>query len=70
LYCYSARSSWSFGIMKLYLKGETMKEDKIVVPLDVPPAMREVYLANYHKITHDTGRLMLVAGDQKVEHLN
>jgi fructose-bisphosphate aldolase/6-deoxy-5-ketofructose 1-phosphate synthase len=32
--------------------------------------MRESYLANYHKITHGTGRLMLMAGDQKVEHLN
>jgi len=47
-----------------------VKEHKIDVPLDVPPAMRDVYLANYCKITHDTGRLMLMAGDQKVEHLN
>jgi fructose-bisphosphate aldolase / 6-deoxy-5-ketofructose 1-phosphate synthase len=47
-----------------------MKQDKVVIPLDVPTAMREVYLANYYKITHGTGRLMLMAGDQKVEHLN
>lgn len=47
-----------------------MNEKRIVVPLDVPPAMRETYIANYRKITHGTGRLMLMAGDQKVEHLN
>jgi fructose-bisphosphate aldolase/6-deoxy-5-ketofructose 1-phosphate synthase len=47
-----------------------MKQEKIIVPLDVPPAMRETYVSNYHRITHGTGRLMLMAGDQKVEHLN
>jgi fructose-bisphosphate aldolase / 6-deoxy-5-ketofructose 1-phosphate synthase len=47
-----------------------MNENKIVVPLDVPLWMREAYLTNYRKITHGTGRLMLMAGDQKVEHLN
>lgn len=47
-----------------------MKDQDILVPLDVSPAMREVYIANYREITHGTGRLMLMAGDQKVEHLN
>jgi fructose-bisphosphate aldolase/6-deoxy-5-ketofructose 1-phosphate synthase len=47
-----------------------MNENKVVVPLDVAPEMREAYLANYRKITQDTGRLMLFAGDQKAEHLN
>ena len=47
-----------------------MKDQDILVPLDVPSAMREVYITNYRKITHGTGRLMLMAGDQKVEHLN
>jgi len=47
-----------------------MSRQKIIVPLDVPPATREAYRANYAKITHGTGRLMLMAGDQKVEHLN
>jgi len=47
-----------------------MSENKIVIPLDVPPAMREAYYANYNKMTHGSGRLMLFAGDQKVEHLN
>lgn len=42
----------------------------VKVPLDVPEGMRDVYLANYSLITHDSGRLMLFAGDQKMEHLN
>ena len=45
------------------------KED-VIVPLDVPKAMRETYVKNYMEITRGTGRLMLFAGDQKVEHLN
>lgn len=43
---------------------------KIIVPLDVPKDARESYVQNFMTITHDTGRLMLFAGDQKVEHLN
>jgi DhnA family fructose-bisphosphate aldolase class Ia len=42
----------------------------IIVPLDVPQAMQERYIANYASITRNSGRLMLFAGDQKVEHLN
>jgi fructose-bisphosphate aldolase/6-deoxy-5-ketofructose 1-phosphate synthase len=45
------------------------RED-VLVPLDVPPERREEYVDNYLKITKDSGRLMLFAGDQKVEHLN
>ncbi|HWQ47711.1 MAG TPA: aldolase [Methanosarcina sp.] len=45
------------------------KED-VIVPLDVPKAMRETYVDNYMEMTRGTGRLMLFAGDQKVEHLN
>jgi fructose-bisphosphate aldolase / 6-deoxy-5-ketofructose 1-phosphate synthase len=45
------------------------KED-VIVPLDVPKAMREIYVKNYIEITKGSGRLMLFAGDQKVEHLN
>ncbi len=40
------------------------------VPLDVPKAKREAYLKNYMEITRESGKLMLFAGDQKVEHLN
>jgi len=40
------------------------------VPLDVPAALRETYVENYLKATQNTGRLMLFACDQKIEHLN
>lgn len=40
------------------------------IPLDVPECMRELYIANYQMITKGSGRLMLFAGDQKIEHLN
>jgi len=42
----------------------------IKVPLDVPLAMRDVYISNYDLITAGSGHLMLFAGDQKIEHLN
>lgn len=44
--------------------------DMIPVPLDVPTTMHETYKKNLSLATHDTGKLMLFAGDQKVEHLN
>ena len=47
-----------------------LKEDEIMVPLDLPKAARENYIKNYLAITQRSGRLMLFAGDQKVEHLN
>ncbi|MHB8143127.1 MAG: aldolase [Thermoleophilia bacterium] len=40
------------------------------IPLDVPHAKRDEYAQNYTAMTKGTGRLMLFAGDQKVEHLN
>lgn len=43
---------------------------KVQVPLDVPQSMREEYVNNFNLMTKSTGRLMLFAGDQKVEHLN
>jgi fructose-bisphosphate aldolase/6-deoxy-5-ketofructose 1-phosphate synthase len=45
-------------------------QEDVLVPLDVPPERRDEYVDNYLKITKKTGRLMLFAGDQKVEHLN
>ena len=42
----------------------------ILVPLDVPVDMHDEYKKNYDAITRGTGKLMLFAGDQKVEHLN
>jgi len=47
-----------------------LNENDVSVPLDVPKAAREDYIKNYRLITRDSGRLMLFAGDQKVEHLN
>jgi class I fructose-bisphosphate aldolase len=40
------------------------------VPADVPAEARDIYVENYLKATHGTGRLMLFACDQKIEHLN
>jgi len=42
----------------------------VSVPLDVPKDQQKTYISNFKTITHDTGRLMLFAGDQKIEHLN
>lgn len=47
-----------------------MTEKDVIVPADVPSAMAKEYVKNYLKITHNTGNLMLFAGDQKIEHLN
>lgn len=44
--------------------------DQVRVPADVMPEMRETYIDNYMKATRGTGRLMLFACDQKVEHMN
>lgn len=48
----------------------SINTEDVIVPLDVPKAMRETYVNNYMEMTRGTGRLMLFAGDQKVEHLN
>lgn len=42
----------------------------IPVPASVPKENRELYIRNFRQITHETGRLVLFAGDQKIEHLN
>jgi DhnA family fructose-bisphosphate aldolase class Ia len=44
--------------------------DDVRVPADVMPESREVYIDNYMAATRGTGRLMLFACDQKIEHLN
>lgn len=48
----------------------SIKKEDVIVPLDVPKAMRDTYVENFMEITKNSGRLMLFAGDQKVEHLN
>jgi len=45
-------------------------ENDVIIPLDVSKTIRENYVRNYLMITRESGRLMLFAGDQKVEHLN
>jgi len=42
----------------------------VKIPADVPAAAQGTYVRNYLHATHGTGRLMLFAGDQKIEHLN
>lgn len=44
--------------------------DQVRVPADVMPEARDIYVDNYMKATRGTGRLMLFACDQKVEHMN
>jgi class I fructose-bisphosphate aldolase/fructose-bisphosphate aldolase/6-deoxy-5-ketofructose 1-phosphate synthase len=40
------------------------------IPADVPAEKRKEFLNIFEEVTNSTGRLMLFAGDQKVEHLN
>ena len=44
--------------------------DQVKVPVDVPEQSRDAYIENYLKATRESGRLMLFACDQKIEHLN
>ena len=47
-----------------------ISEKDVLVPLDVPKKAREAYLKNYLELTQDSGNLFILAGDQKMEHLN
>ena len=48
-----------------------IKEDiRDFLPADVPEEMEKNFLEHFEKTTNGTGRLMLFAGDQKIEHLN
>ncbi len=42
----------------------------ILVPLDVPKKAKSVFIKNYFELTQGSGNLFLLAGDQKIEHLN
>ncbi|HET9946595.1 MAG TPA: aldolase [Patescibacteria group bacterium] len=42
----------------------------VKTPVAVPSGMQKRYIENFMTVTQNTGRLMLFAGDQKVEHLN
>ncbi len=48
----------------------SITRDQVRVPADVPADARDIYIDNYLKATRNTGRLMLFACDQKIEHLN
>lgn len=48
----------------------TITAAQVKVPSDVLPESRDAYIENYLAATRNTGRLMLFACDQKVEHLN
>jgi DhnA family fructose-bisphosphate aldolase class Ia len=48
----------------------TITRDDVRVPADVMPEARETYIDNMMAATRGTGRLMLFACDQKMEHLN
>lgn len=56
------------NMKKKVLKKITSRD--VLIPLDVPILKRKEYVNNYLKITRNSGRLMLFAGDQKIEHLN
>jgi len=47
-----------------------LKREDVKVPMGVSKEARETYIDNYLKATQGTGRLMLFACDQKIEHLN
>ena len=47
-----------------------LSSNEILIPADVPKAYQDIFIKNYNKATGNTGKLMLFAGDQKVEHLN
>ncbi len=49
---------------------QKINENDVRVPMDVPEESRATYVSNYLKATRNTGRLMLFACDQKVEHMN
>ncbi len=40
------------------------------IPLSCSKETGKIFQSSYETITHGTGKLMLMAGDQKIEHLN
>lgn len=47
-----------------------MKKSDWIIPADVPKNKEAEFKKNFTAATRATGRLMLFAGDQKIEHLN
>ena len=48
----------------------TITIDDVRIPCDVMPESKDTYRENFMKATRGTGRLMLFACDQKIEHMN
>lgn len=48
----------------------SITRESVRVPADVPAGARDTYIDNYMAATRGSGRLMLFACDQKIEHLN
>ncbi|MGI6216029.1 MAG: hypothetical protein ACOYIK_00295 [Coriobacteriales bacterium] len=48
----------------------SITRDDVLIPVDVMPEAKDTYVDNYMAATRGTGRLMLFACDQKIEHLN
>jgi fructose-bisphosphate aldolase/6-deoxy-5-ketofructose 1-phosphate synthase len=51
-------------------KQKTISSNPVHIPADVPAAKRDTYIENFTAATAGSGRMMLFAGDQKIEHLN
>lgn len=51
-------------------KQKINQNTQVNVPADVPKSKQAEYIKNYLTATHGVGRMMLFAGDQKIEHLN
>lgn len=49
---------------------ERLSKKEVNIPGNVPKRAINTYIANFLTATKGTGKLMLFAGDQKVEHLN
>lgn len=47
-----------------------MTRKDVLVPGDVPRRMQDRYVRNFFTATKNTGKLMMFAGDQRIEHLN
>lgn len=47
-----------------------LNSDNINVPCDIPASSHRAYVNHFLRATRGTGRLMMFAGDQKIEHLN
>ncbi len=48
----------------------SISREDVRIPVDVMPESKDTYVDNYINATRGTGRLMLFACDQKIEHLN